>query len=147
MPGQWFISGQEAGVAATHGRMVAAVLGVGKAVPLAAGPAMARIVTYAHRYKRPPRRKKAVALEGPKVVRRRVFEVASPANPPVTPASEARKSAIVTSRRRSRVGEAPDLTPKELQRRRDAADAIMQDFKREIAARLRQGSAPLSKKP
>jgi hypothetical protein len=113
---------------------------------------MARIVTSAYRYKRPPRRKKAVALEGPKVVtmrdkRPRVSEVASPANPtPVTPANEARKSAIVTSRRRSRLGEAPDLTEEELQRRRDAADAIMQDFKRQIAAKLRQGSAPPSKR-
>ena len=59
--------------------------------------AMARTVTYAHRYKRPPRRKKAVALEGPKVVRRRASEVAPPANvTSVTPASEARKSGIVT---------------------------------------------------
>jgi hypothetical protein len=49
--------------------MVAAALGTGMAVGLAAGPAMARIVTYAYRYKRPPRRKKAVALEGPKVIR------------------------------------------------------------------------------
>jgi hypothetical protein len=79
------------------------------------GPAMARIVTYAHRYKRPPRRKKAVALEGPKVVtirnkRRRASEVAPPASPaPVTPANEASKSAIVTSRRRSQLGEAADL--------------------------------------
>jgi hypothetical protein len=120
--------------------MVAAVLGAGKAVQLAAGPAMARIVTYAYRYKRPPRRKKAVALKGPKVIRRRASEVAPPANPtPVTPASEARRSAIVTSRRRSRFGEAPDLTPEEIQQCRDAADAIMQDFKRQLAAKLQQG--------
>ena len=124
-------------------RMVAAVLGAGKALGpqcAALGPAMARIVTYAYRYKRPPRRKKAAALEGPKIIRRRASEVAPPANPtPVTPANEASKSAIVTSRRRSRYGEAPDLTPEELQRRRDAADAMFQDFKRQIAARLRQG--------
>jgi hypothetical protein len=101
---------------------------------------MARIVTYAYRYKRPPRRKKAVALEGPKIIRRRASEVAPPANPaPITPANEASKSAIVTSRRRSRFGDAPDLTPEELQRRRDAADVMFQDFKRQIAARLRQG--------
>ena len=92
---------------------------------------MARIVTYAHRYKRPPRRKKAVALEGPKIIRRRASEVAPPANPtPVTPASEARRSAIVTSRRRSRFGDAPDLTPEELQRRRDAADAMFKELVR-----------------
>jgi hypothetical protein len=83
--------------------MVAAVLGVGKAVGpqrVTPGPAMARIVTSAYRYKRPPRRKKSVALEGPKVVRRRVSEVTPPANPtPVTPANEARKSAIITARK------------------------------------------------
>ena len=104
---------------------------------------MARIVTYAYRYKRPPRRKKAVALEGPKVVRRRASEVAPPANvTSVTPASEARKSGIVTARKQGkRYAFVPDLTEDELQRRRDAADAIMQDFKRQLAGvRLRQRS-------
>jgi hypothetical protein len=134
---------------------------------------MARIVTYAHRYKRPPRRKKAVALEGPAIIRaadpakahkrattvrqsdevtagaekRKTSEIPQverpPANDdrmPVEPSTlRASKSALVTSRRRSRFGEAPDLAPEELQRRRDAADAIMQDFKRQIATKLRQG--------
>ena len=129
---------------------------------------MARIVTYAYRYKRPRRRKKAVALEVPAVVKAadpakahkrattvqqsdEVTAERSPAQddhmPGETSTQRASKSPIVTSRRRSRFGEAPDLTPEELQRRRDAADAIMQDFKRQIAARLRQGSAPSSKKP
>jgi hypothetical protein len=43
--------------------------------------------------------------------------------------------AVVTIRRRSQFGEAPDLTPEEIQRRRDAADAMFQDFKRQLAQR------------
>jgi hypothetical protein len=141
--------------------MVAAVLGVGKAVGpqrVTPGPAMARIVTSAYRYKRPPRRKKAVALEGPAIIRaadpakarkrartvRQSDEVTAerpPANddrkPGQTSTQRASKSSIVTSRRRNRFGEAPDLTPEELQRRRDAADAIMQDFKRQIVEKTR----------
>jgi hypothetical protein len=34
---------------------------------------MTRIVTYAHRYKRPPRKRKAAALELPAVVRKSKF--------------------------------------------------------------------------
>ena len=52
--------------------MVAAALGAGKALEpqcAAPGPVMACIVTYAYRYKRPPRRKNAVALEGPAIMR------------------------------------------------------------------------------
>src|SRR5262249_27245362 len=125
-----------------------------------------------NRYKRPPRRKKAVALEGPAIVRAAdpakarkrattvrqsdegtasAEEAHSAEIPQVErpPANDDRmpKSSIVTNRRRSRFGEAPDLTPEELQRRRDSADAMMQDFKRQIAAKLRQGSAPPSQKP
>jgi hypothetical protein len=121
---------------------------------------MASIVTQAYRYKRPPRRKKAMALEGPAIMRTadpakarkrsttvRQSDEATAERPPAnddrksgeTSTQRASKSTIVTSRRRSRFGEATDLTPEELQRRRDAADAIMQDFKRQIAAaRLRQ---------
>jgi hypothetical protein len=96
---------------------------------------MAPVVTYVYRYKRPPRRKKAVALEGPKVIRRKVSKVAPPADPaPVTPASEARKSAIVTARKQGkRYAFVPDLAEEELQRRRDIADAMFQDFKRQLA--------------
>ena len=100
---------------------------------------MARIVTSAYRYQRPPRRKKAVALEGSRAVRRRVSEVASPTTPtPVTPANEASKSAIVAARKPGK-GSAfvPDLAEEELQRRRDTADAIMQDFKRQFATKPR----------
>jgi hypothetical protein len=48
---------------------------------------MTRIVTYAHRYKRPPRKRKPVALEAP------------------VPANDDRKPAIVTARPKRRTGE------------------------------------------
>ena len=58
---------------------------------------------------------------------------AAPDDPP--------KSAIVTAknphRRHGRFGDVPDMTPEELQRRRDAADALFRRFKREIAAAKR----------
>jgi hypothetical protein len=140
-------------------RMVAAVLGMGKAVSLAAGPAMARIVTYAYRYKRPSRRKKGLPLEVPTMVRaadpearKRVMTVrqsdGAPAERPVaderkpveTSTQRASKSAIVTARNPAKqYAFVPDLTEEELQWRRDTADAMMQAFKRQIAAKLRRG--------
>jgi hypothetical protein len=71
------------------------------------------IVTYVHRYKRPPREKKPVALKVP--------GGGAPA-----------KSAIVTTRKRG--NDALDLTPEEHQRRGDAAEAIFREMKRRIAA-------------
>jgi hypothetical protein len=66
------------------------------------------IVTYAHRYKHPPRRQNAQAAQ-----------IASP---------------IVTARKpRVRFGDAPDLSGEEHQRRGDAADALF----REIVRRAR----------
>ena len=41
-----------------------------------------------------------------------------------SPANDDQKAAIVTIRRKSRFGDAPDLTPEELQRRGEAADAM-----------------------
>ena len=129
---------------------------------------MTRIVTYAYRYKRPPRRKKAVLLEVPAIVRAadpakarkraaavRQSDEVTAERPPAnderkseeTSTQRASKSAIVTaSKPRKQYAFVPDLTEEELQRRRDTADAIMQDFKRQIAARLRPGSAPPSKR-
>ena len=106
--------------------MVAAALGAGKANPArSTGPAIAPIVTYAYRYKRPPQRKKAMALEVPVVVK-----AADPA--------KARKSGIVTARKPGKQHAfVPDLAEEEVQRRRDAADAMMQDFKRQIAEKIR----------
>jgi hypothetical protein len=49
-----------------------------------------------------------------------------------------RKSAIVTAYRRARFGPVEDITPEELLRRADAADAIMQGFKRKLAKQRRK---------
>ena len=76
-----------------------------------------RIVTTAYRYKRPPKKRKAVAIDGPAVVRKRGRADAavpppdepkpatpSPANDdsPTEPAPPAAKSAIATSISRKR---------------------------------------------
>jgi hypothetical protein len=110
---------------------------------------MTRIVTTHYRYKRPSRKRKAVAIEAPAVVtakssRRPVWGKTAAevllhapvpggkgAVQPSTPreaarvapprANDDRKSAIVTVKRKSRFGDAPDLTPEELQRRGEAA--------------------------
>jgi hypothetical protein len=99
---------------------------------------MPRIVTATYRYKRPPRKRKAVPLEGPAIVRR---DWAKPETPPA-PANDDRKSAetssrrgaksaIVTAKRRQgRFGDAPDLTPEEHQRRGDAADRLFREIVR-----------------
>ena len=91
---------------------------------------MTRIVTYAHRYKRPPRKRKAVALEVPAIVRKSEsrdsnstddVDIAAPS------ANDDRKSAIVTNKRRGRrYADVPDLRPEEHKRRGDAADAMFQ---------------------
>jgi hypothetical protein len=82
------------------------------------------IVTSAYRYKRPPRKKKPVLLEVPAIVRK---GAAKPKTTPA-PANDDRKSAIVTvKRRKSRFGDAPDVTPEEHQRHGDAADALFRD--------------------
>jgi hypothetical protein len=108
------------------------------------------IVTTHYRYKRPPRKRRAVALETPAVVttkssRRPVGGTEEAAAEVMTltayprsgetgatqpstpreaarviaqpPANDDRKSAIVTIKRKSRFGDAPDLTPEEHQRR------------------------------
>ena len=73
------------------------------------------IVRTAYRYKRPPRKRKAVALEIPAI-----------------------KSAIVTAKNpHRRHADVPDMTPEEHKPRGDAADELMRRFKREIAATKR----------
>jgi hypothetical protein len=121
---------------------------------------MTRIVTTHYRYKRPPRKQKAVALEAPAVVttkssrhppvrgtKEAAAEVTRAPTPvregavqPTTPgaaarvepppANDDRQSAIVTIKRKSRFGDAPDLTPEELQRRGEAADALWRELVR-----------------
>jgi hypothetical protein len=124
---------------------------------------MTRIVTSTYRYKRPPKKRKAVALEVPAIVkaksgRRQVRKTAaeseesastrwrgtrSLAQPtanddrPVarTSVNDPPRSAIVTIRRRGkRFGDVPDMTPEEHKRRGDGADAMFQEMKRQIAA-------------
>ena len=78
-----------------------------------------RIVTYVHRPKRAPRKRKAVPA-GPAIERMRAPK------PVTTPsvANDDRKPGIVTIRRKSRFGEVPDMTPEEHQRRGEAADEL-----------------------
>ena len=88
------------------------------------------IVTYTHRYKRTPRKKpKALRSTCPPSSCR-----AGNPKPPAKPASVAaeRKSAIVTvtSPRRSRFGDVPDMTPEEHRRRGDAAAALFRELVR-----------------
>ena len=86
-----------------------------------------RIVTTHYRYKRPPRKRKAVPLEGPAIVRK---GAAKPETPPA-PANDERKPAIVTVKRRnSRFGDVPDMTLEEHRRRGDAADTLFREMVR-----------------
>jgi len=97
-----------------------------------------RIVTTHYRYKRPPKKRKAVALTGSAIVRKQASADATPPRPAEeptpakSPAPGARKSAIVTIKRKSR---APDLSPEELQRRADAADALWHELVRRSTGR------------
>jgi hypothetical protein len=92
----------------------------------------ARIVSSTYRYKRPPRKRKAVPLEVPPIVRK---GAAKPETPPA-PANDDRKPAIVTVKRRnSRFGDAPDLTPEEHRRRGDAANALFREMVRRAAGK------------
>jgi hypothetical protein len=92
---------------------------------------MTRIVTYAHRRKRPPRKKaKAAAITGPAIVTGRgkfadVVASDGPAN-------------VVTAKnphRRGRLGDVPDMTPEEYQRRCDAADALWRELVRQATGK------------
>ena len=58
------------------------------------------IVTTAYRYKRPPKKRKAVALEVPVIVTKRT---ATPAKVAPPPANDDRKSAIVIITKRSKL--------------------------------------------
>jgi hypothetical protein len=108
---------------------------------------MTRIVTTTYRYKPPPRKRKAVAIAGPAVVRKRAagavepddqsnFDAAS-TEVPQQPATDDRKPAeIVTARRpKARRVDVPDLTPEEYQRRGDAADALWRELVRRATAK------------
>jgi hypothetical protein len=96
------------------------------------------IVTYVHRPKRPPRKKaQPAALTGPAIVRAKGPTEGkhnsrlSRDKAGADPANDDRQSSIVTvGRPRGRFGDAPDLTPEEIQRRHDAADALFKELVR-----------------
>jgi hypothetical protein len=101
-----------------------------------------RIVTTTYRYKPPPRKRKAVALKGPAIVRKRAGGDAVDRPDRVedqpTPADDDRKPAIVTARRPgARRVDVPDLTPEEYQRRGDAADALWRELVRRATSKDR----------
>jgi hypothetical protein len=79
---------------------------------------MSRIVTYVHRYKRPPRKTKAVALEVPPVVRGAVKPAAKPVrgSSKAQPANDDRKPVIVTQ------GSAIEHAPSARARRKQSVD-------------------------
>jgi len=93
---------------------------------------MTRIVTTIYRPKRPPRKRKAIALEVPVVTpgRGRANAVVS-ANRVEEPPLD-RKPVIVRikSRRASVFGDAPDMTAEEHRRRGDASVALWRELVR-----------------
>jgi hypothetical protein len=96
----------------------------------------ARIVTTTYRYRRPPRKKKPGLLEVPAIAVKRAPSQQASAPKPAAPANDDRKSAIVTARkRRSRFGDAPDMTPEEHRRRSDAAAALFREVVRRATAK------------
>ena len=98
-----------------------------------------RIVTTHYRYKRPPRKRKAVPLEGPAIVGKRASRPldgtraecsgSAPhcARQPTTTGS--RRSSPRSARGRGIV-DVPDMTPEEHRRRGDAADALFREMVR-----------------
>ncbi len=102
---------------------------------------MTRIVTTQYRYKRPPRRAKAAAIEAPAIVRARkpadrsdrsLDPAEEMSSDPTLPANADRKPAIVTARRprASRFGDVPDMAPEEHKRRGDAAAEMFREMQR-----------------
>ena len=97
---------------------------------------MTRIVTYARRPKRAPRKKaQAAAITGPAIVTvaskrtpRQVADVVVSAEP----------ATFVTAKnphRRGRLGDVPDLTEEEYQRRCDAAGALFRELVRQATGK------------
>ena len=102
---------------------------------------MARIVTTQYRYKRPPKKRKPVPLNGPAITTvKRVHGERHKPNPP-PPANDDEKPspkqpAIVTTRpRRGRFGDVPDLTPEEHRQRGDAAEALFRELVRKASGK------------
>ena len=95
-----------------------------------------RIVTTVYRPKRPPRKKKAAALDLPAIVRAAVLPNAAK-RPPPQPASADRKPAIATSRKPRGRDYAPALSPEERQRRGDAAEELWRELVRRATGKGR----------
>src|SRR5690242_16678109 len=96
------------------------------------------IVTYQHRYKRPPKRKKAVSLNVGPIARVGKQPAALDRSIDATEATsaEVRASAIVTVKGKpGRFGEAPDMSSEEHRRRGDAADALFRELVRRATGR------------
>ena len=98
------------------------------------------IVTTHYRYKRPPRKRKAAALDVRRSWRGR-GTAAGDGLPHLREAAASqrdRHSQRRSSPRRTRIvgrfGDVPDMTPEEHKRRGDAADALFREMKRQIAA-------------
>ena len=100
------------------------------------GPVPSRIVTYAHRPKRVPRKKaQAAVITGPAIVtatsKRTHRQFAD-----VVVSGEL--ATIVTAKnphRHGRLGEVPDMTPEEYQRRCDAADTLFRELVRQATGK------------
>jgi hypothetical protein len=109
------------------------------------------IVTYAHRPKRPPRKREEGALDVPAIVKPTPMKKQQQRGPVIPLGAKGaavnddngdqpRAAAIVTAKhpRRRSVPDVPDMTPEEHKRRGDAADALFREMKRQIAAKLRK---------
>jgi hypothetical protein len=100
---------------------------------------VARIVNTHYHYKRPPRKRKAVALDVPVVAKAgkpkpRKASAASQGPAIVTSRLPADQKTIVTPRKPSgRSGNSTHLTPEEHQRRGNAADALFRELVRRAA--------------
>jgi hypothetical protein len=110
---------------------------------------MTRIVRTAYRYKRPPGKRKPVALEVPAIVRKngrrrdaaaeekeeKSLRLSGPGQEDPTPASDDRKPAVLTIRRQPERILPPGLlaeTEEEANRRADAADAMFRELVRRV---------------
>lgn len=91
---------------------------------------MSSIVTNNYQYKRPPRKRKAGALNLLPTIKARLR-----ARLETSPATDERASAIVIVRKPGRIGAVPDMTPEEHRQRGDAADALFRELSRCAAGR------------
>ena len=101
--------------------------------------AMTRIVTTHYRYKAPPRKRKAVAIEGPAIVRkddaRPTAEPDTATDPPKPPANDAREPMIVMPKPKRHFQEP---LPMELTQGRRPVVRDGDDYKRLRAAMTRR---------